>query len=318
MANSGSETPLHVPVLLDEVANALVWRKDGTYVDGTLGDGGHCERIVGMLSEGGRVIGIDRDPVAHERSAVRLAPWRDRVIQRQATFGEMVSVLDDLNISQVSGVLLDLGISSMQIDAAERGFSFRHTGPLDMRMGPDTTLSAADIVNTWSERDIAHVLRTYGEEKRAISIARNIVRARPIKSTDGLVAAIGPRGPERAEKSLARVFQALRIAVNGELDQLEKVLNDIVDRIEIGGRIVVIAYHSLEDRIVKRWMRLESTECICPASAPVCVCDHHARLRLISRRAITPRETEIRENPRARSAKMRVAERISVSSETKR
>ena len=225
MTELDPSSPLHVPVLADDVTRMLVWRNDGVYVDGTLGDGGHSERIASLLDDNGRLIGIDRDPAAHERAAKRLTSFHNRVVQRQATFADTTQVLDELGIALISGILLDLGVSSLQFDTGERGFSFRHSGPLDMRMGPDAEVSAFDVVNTWSERDLAHTFRLYGEEKRAHVIARNIVRARPISTTDELTQAIGSRGSERPEKTLARVFQAIRIVVNTELDQLERVLN---------------------------------------------------------------------------------------------
>jgi len=302
----------HVPVLAREAVEWLVWRNDGCYVDATLGEGGHAERICRRLSGSGRLIGIDRDPAAHRTASRRLAVYKGRVVQHQAPFGQLGKVLDELGCTVVSGVLFDLGVSSSQLDVPERGFSFRFAGPLDMRMGPDAGMTAREIVNTWPEAELARLFREYGEEPRARSIARDICRARKaaaIGRTDELASVIGRRGRARAEKTLARVFQALRIAVNRELEELENGLHGALEHLEPGGRVVVIAYHSLEDRLVKQWMRREATDCICPPDAPLCRCGHRARLRLLTRRIITPGLEEIAHNPRARSARMRVAER---------
>ena len=300
----------HIPVLAEESIDALVHRNDGWYVDGTLGRGGHSELICKRL-DGGRLIGIDRDPVARAMARDRLAAYPEVTIV-EGTFGNMASLVHDTGISQVSGVLLDLGVSSMQLDDPDRGFSFRFNGPLDMRMGSDADQTAEEIVNTGSEDRLTEIFRLYGEEPQAGKIAKDICRtrnSRRIQTTEDLAEVIGNRGRGRPEKTLARVFQALRIAVNGELKQLEDGLAQAVEVLEPGGRLVVISYHSLEDRIVKLFMREESRDCICPHDTPVCICNHTARLKQITRRIIRPCSEETARNPRARSARLRVAER---------
>jgi len=306
--------PRHVSVLADAAVAWLVRRRDGRYVDATLGDGGHAERICRALEPGGMLLGIDRDPAAHEVARKRLRPWGDRLIQRQAAFGRLGELLDGIGWQEVSGVLFDLGVSSSQLDVPERGFSYRFSAPLDMRMGPDATFSARDVVNDWPEEDLVRVLREYGEEPAARAIARDICRARAagaIERTDELARIIGRRGRGRPEKTLARVYQAIRIVVNREFEELEGGLAGALAHLEPGGRIVVIAYHSLEDRIVKRWMQEEARGCICPPDFPICRCGHHPRLRLLTKHVITPGPEEVAANPRARSARMRVAERLS-------
>lgn len=310
MSEDRDRTERHVPVLAEQAIEQLVWNRDGTYVDATLGDGGHAESILKRLSENGRLIALDRDPDAHIRAAKYLQQWSGQLTQREAPFSSLNEVLNDLNIAFVDGVLFDLGVSSPQIDRAERGFSFRYDGPLDMRMGPDAEITAADALNHWSREEIARVLREYGEEPRAARIADAIVRARPLKSTEELVTLVGRGGKERPEKSLARVFQAIRIAVNRELDELRLGLAAALSRLHERGRIVVISYHSLEDRIVKQWMRRESSDCICPPGLPVCACGHVAKLRRVTKGAVKASAAEIASNSRARSARMRIAERV--------
>lgn len=305
--------PDHVPVLAEAAAEWLVWRPDGTYVDATLGAGGHAAAICRRLVGAGALVGIDRDPAAHELARARLAPWNDRVQQHVGPFGRLDDALDRAGVSTVAGVLFDLGVSSIQLDSAERGFSFRFGGPLDMRMGPDAELRAWDIVNTWSQEDLTRVLRQYGEEPAARPIARAICRARSQRSidrTDDLAEIVGRRGRGQPEKTLARVFQAIRIVINRELDELEQGLGHALDRTEPGGRIAVIAYHSIEDRIAKRFMRHEASDCICPPDVPICRCNHQPRLRILTRHVVTPTGEEVAANPRARSARMRVAERL--------
>lgn len=302
----------HVPVLVGQAVSWLVWRADGFYVDATLGEGGHAELVCKRLTGGGKLLGIDRDPAAHRVARDRLAPYRARLLQREALFGNLGAVLAELGVEVVSGVLFDLGASSAQLDTPERGFSFQASGPLDMRMGSDARLTADAIVNTWPEDELAGLFRAFGEEPYARPIARAIARARshgPIRTTGELAQVIGRHGRQRPEKTLARVFQALRIAVNRELEELKHGLAAALAHLEPGGRLVVIAYHSLEDRIVKDWMRGEATDCICPPEVPVCRCGHRATLWLPRRRVIRPSAEEIARNPRARSARMRVAER---------
>ncbi len=303
-------TARHVPVMGDVATEYLVHRSDGTYVDATLGDAGHTERILGALDDRGRVLGVDRDLAAHARVKERFGDSEQRLSLVHAAFGDLDDVAAGSGVDSIAGVLYDLGVSSPQIDTPSRGFSFRMDGPLDMRMDTNSPMTARDALNEWPESEIARVLREYGEEPRAKSIARAICDARPINTTGELGALISRRGHERREKSLARVFQGLRIAINDELGELRRSLATALDLLEQGGRIVVIAYHSLEDRIVKRWMREEATECICPPAQPICTCDHVARLRLLTRRVVTPDDSEAAANPRARSARLRAAERL--------
>jgi 16S rRNA (cytosine1402-N4)-methyltransferase len=315
MANSMTDTSPtgHVPVLADEVVDWLVWRDDGVYVDATLGAGGHASLICGKLSNKGRLFGIDRDPLALEMAGKRLEAWSANVTLCHSPFGSIGQVLTDEGITSVSGVFFDLGVSSMQIDMPERGFSFRFGGPLDMRMDPGLDQSAADLVNGLPEDELVSILRKYGEEPNARAIARDLCNARRerlVATCEDLVAIIGNRGRGRPEKTQARVFQALRIAVNRELEELERGLAGAIDHLEPGGRLVVIAYHSLEDRIVKDLFRHESAECLCPPGTPVCICGHVPRLKRLTRRVVKPESTELDRNPRARSARMRVVERL--------
>lgn len=303
----------HVPVLAHEAVAWLVWKTDGVYVDATLGEAGHAELICQHLTGDGKLVGIDRDPAAHRVAQERLQPYEKRVILSEDLFGNLGAVLNRVQMKAVSGVLFDLGVSSAQLDAAERGFSFQSSGPLDMRMGPDTALTAEKVANTCSEEQLVRLLREYGEEPYARPIARAMVRTRteaPIRTTGQLAEIVRKYGRGRREKTLARVFQAFRIAVNGELDELKRGLASALDHLEPGGRVVVIAYHSLEDRIVKEWMRAEATDCLCPPEVPVCRCGHRASLRLLTRRVITASREETVRNSRARSARMRVAERL--------
>ncbi|OQB41850.1 MAG: Ribosomal RNA small subunit methyltransferase H [Candidatus Latescibacteria bacterium ADurb.Bin168] len=302
----------HVPVLADQAVEALVWRNDGSYVDATVGDGGHAEKICERLAGGGRLLALDRDPEALERAADRLNQYKDRVIFVRASFARLDELVENAKLGPISGILFDLGVSSRQLDEPERGFSHRLKGPIDMRMGPDTETPAATIVNEWPERELARLFRVFGEEPHAASIARSICQSRsrrPLTTTSDLVEAIGRRGT-RPEKTLSRVFQALRIAVNDELASLKRVLELVPDMLERGGRLVVISYHSLEDRAVKEWIRMEARGCICPPIVPECRCGHFPRMRTITRRAVVPTSQEIAENSRSRSARMRVAERL--------
>ncbi len=304
----------HVPVLAHEAVGWLVWRNDGVYVDATLGEGGHAELVCQQLTGGGRLLGIDRDPAAHRVARNRLRAYQGRVHLFEAPFSKLGSLLDEAGLQAVSGVLFDLGVSSAQLDVPERGFSYQSSGPLDMRMGPDTRLTAGEIVNSWTGDELVRLFREFGEEPFARPIARAIVRARShraIRTTDELAEIIGRWGRARREKTLARVFQALRIAVNRELEELESGLATALRYLEPGGRVVVIAYHSLEDRLVKEWVRREARDCICPPGIPVCRCGHRATMRPLTRRVVRPSSDETARNPRARSARMRVAERLS-------
>lgn len=304
------QTP-HRPVLYNEIIHALQPQRGGYYVDGTLGAGGHAWGILEASSPDGKLLGLDVDPQALELAQARLAGFGERVVIRKASYATLAQQLQMLGWGQVQGILLDLGASSMQFDTPERGFSFREDGPLDMRFDPENPMRAADLVNSLSEKELADLIYRLGEERRAYQVARAIVLARPISSTGELarivakVTGSGRRGMHPA----TRTFQALRIAVNQELESLEKFLPQAVAALAPRGRLAIISFHSLEDRLVKQFMRRESRDCLCPPGQPVCTCGHRATLVELTRHPIEPREEEIRENPRARSARLRVAEK---------
>lgn len=306
----------HVSVLLEECLDALAIKSDGIYVDGTLGGAGHSSQIVQRLSSG-RLIGIDRDEIALEAASKRLQPWSDRVTLVHSNFCEIASVLQKLNISGVDGILLDLGVSSPQLDDGERGFSYMADAPLDMRMNRRDALSAYDVVNTWPQEELKRILFDYGEERYAPKIAAAICRRReekPIETTLELVDIIRSAMPSAAlrekQHPAKRSFQAIRIAVNDELGSVEKVMRDAIDCLNPGGRLAVITFHSLEDRIVKSAMSAASKGCTCPPNFPVCVCGKKPKVSLVSRKPITSTQEELEANPRARSAKLRVCEKI--------
>lgn len=311
-----SEAQLHRPVLLEECIQALAIVPDGIYVDGTLGRAGHAREIAGRLA-GGRLIGIDRDAQALTEAAERLRTFDGRVTLCHSDFREISQVLEGLNIPAVDGILLDLGVSSPQLDEAERGFSYRADAPLDMRMDRSGGVTARELVNTLDEEALARILFEYGEERYSRRIAGAIVRARqkkPVETTLELVELIRSAMPAAAlrekQHPAKRSFQALRIAVNDELGALKQVLRDAVGCLRPGGRIAIITFHSLEDRLVKKSFRDLANPCTCPPELPVCVCGKKPMLRLVYKKPILPTEAEIAENPRARSAKLRVAERI--------
>jgi 16S rRNA (cytosine1402-N4)-methyltransferase len=282
------------------------------YVDGTLGAAGHAWGILEASSPDGRLLGMDVDPQALQVARANLAPFGSRAIIIRASYATLREQMDLLGWNKVDGILLDLGLSSMQLDTPERGFSFRSDAPLDMRFDPNNPVRAADLVNSLPERDLADLLYGYGEERRSRQIARAIVKARPIHSTQELASLVSSvkKGGRRNIHPATQTFQALRIAVNQELDALESFLPQAVASLKPGGRLAVIAYHSLEDRIVKRFFRRESRDCICPPHQPVCTCGHVAAIKEIERRPIQPQEEEIQRNPRARSARLRVAEKL--------
>ena len=302
--------------MLAECIEALNIRPGGVYVDGTLGGGGHSEEIVKLLGDG-RLIAIDRDARAIQRASDRLRPYGDRVVLVQDNFKNLGYILDSLAVSAVSGMLFDFGVSSPQLDEAERGFSYMADAPLDMRMDESGELTAEIIVNTWSEEEIRRILRDYGEERYAGRIARAMVNAREkqaIKTTHELVDVIRGAMPAAAQREkqhpAKRSFQGIRIAVNDELGAISAMVDEAADYLEPGGRIAMITFHSLEDRIVKRGISAREKGCTCPRDFPVCVCGFEQTLRSVGRKPIVPSEEEIRENPRARSAKLRVAERV--------
>ncbi len=329
----------HVPVMLEEVLRFLQPGPGGVYIDGTLGGGGHTEAILERSTPDGRVLGIDTDAQALARVQERLAePVNNgRLLLKRGNFAELTRIVREVGLASVQGVVLDLGFSSDQMDNPERGFSFSVDGPLDMRLDQTQPVSAADLVNSASEQELADIFWRYGEETRSRQIARRIVRERAkvaITRTAQLAALAAAGAPYKpgAIHPATKTFQALRIAVNSELEQLETVLPQIVDVLSMhkgeeedsrsgmssadgegrsaGGRMVIISFHSLEDRLVKEFMRREATDCICPPRVPVCVCGHKARLRLLTSKPVVPTPQEVAANPRARSAKLRAAEII--------
>ena len=306
----------HVSVLLEECIDALAIKPDGIYVDGTLGGAGHSSRIAVQLTTG-RLIGIDRDPVALKAAGQRLTPYQDRVTLVHSNFCEVKQVLADLQIPGVDGILLDLGVSSPQLDDGSRGFSYMADAPLDMRMNNEDTLTAHTVVNQWSYEELKRILFDYGEERYAPKIAAAICNRRevkPIETTLELVDIIRSAMPAAAlrekQHPAKRSFQAIRIAVNDELGSVEKVMRDAVDCLNPGGRLAIITFHSLEDRIVKVGMADAAKGCTCPPNFPVCVCGNQPKVKIISRKPIVSGEEELERNPRARSAKLRVCEKI--------
>ena len=306
----------HVSVLLNECIEGLAIKPDGIYVDGTLGGAGHSSQIVKHLTTG-RHIGIDRDPVALKAAGERLAPYKDKVTLVHSNFCEIAQVLEDLNIEGVDGILLDLGVSSPQLDDGSRGFSYMADAPLDMRMNSEDSLSADTVVNTWSQEELKRILYEYGEERYAPQIAAAICRRRetaPIRTTLELVDVIRSAMPASAlrekQHPAKRSFQAIRIAVNDELGSVEKVMRDAIPKLNKGGRLAVITFHSLEDRIVKNAMAAASKGCTCPPNFPVCVCGKKPQVKLITRKPIVSGDEELAVNPRARSAKLRICEKL--------
>jgi 16S rRNA (cytosine1402-N4)-methyltransferase len=309
------EASFHQPVLLRETVEQLAVGSDGVYVDATVGEGGHASSLLQASAPRGVVLGIDRDPRSLARAIQRLGQYRERFIPVRGNYADMVELARANTITQANGVLLDLGFSSRQVQAPGYGFSFQQDEPLDMRFDPqEQALTAERIVNTYSQEELSQLLFQYGEEPRARSIARAVVRSRPINTTRELAALIvrtvgAGRGGHRLHPA-TRAFQALRIAVNDELTHLAAGLLVAIQLLTPGGRLVVISYHSLEDRLVKNTLAREAAGCICPPELPECVCQHQPTLRIINRRVIRPDDEEVATNPRSRSARMRVAERI--------
>ena len=306
----------HISVLLNECIDNLNITPDGIYVDGTMGGGGHSLEIAKRLTTG-RLICIDQDPNAHEAAGKRLAEYKDRITFVRDNFGNIANILDSLGIEKIDGMLLDIGVSSHQLDEAERGFSYQQDAPLDMRMDGRGERTAYDVVNTYSEADLRRILFSYGEERFAGRIAARIVSARaahPIETTGELSelikAAIPAAAREGGHHPAKRSFQAIRIEVNGELDVIRPALEAATDLLNPGGRMAVITFHSLEDRIVKDTFAELARGCICPPDLPVCVCGRKPRVRPVSRKPILPSAEELEDNPRARSAKLRVAEKL--------
>ncbi len=308
----------HLPVMPVEVLGTLVPAPGSLQIDATVGGGGHTERILEAANPDGRVLGIDADAIAIDRVAVRLARYGDRLVLRQANFRELADVAPAAGFGSVDGALFDLGLSSYQLADRDRGFGFRAGGPLDMRFDTTRGVPASELLATLDADELAALFRRYGEEPSAWKIAKAIVAARqtaPVATAEDLaqlIERVSPPNPRQRRRThpATRVFQALRIAVNEELDALSEGLAAAVDLLRPGGRLVVLSYHSLEDRIVKRFFASERRGCVCPPEAPVCVCGHTPRLRLVTRPSMTPTQDEIDANPRARSARLRAAERL--------
>lgn len=317
MNDAGVPSAYHEPVLLEETLASLHLKPDGIYVDGTLGGGGHAGGILAATSPGGILVGIDRDDDALAESRRVLEPFGRRAILVKGNYADLEDILTGLGIERVDGIVLDLGVSSHQLEAADRGFSFSKPAPLDMRMDRGASTTARDLVNRADARELERILRGYGEEMLAGRIARAIVERRkagPIETTDELAGIIASALPARMRHGrihpATRSFQALRIAVNDELTSLARGIASGIDRLKEGGRFSVITFHSLEDRMVKDHFRVAARGCTCPADLPVCACGGKPRLRVLTRKPVRPGQEEMERNPRARSAKLRTAERI--------
>ncbi len=298
--------------MVPECLDALNVHPGGRYIDATAGEGGHSNAILKASEPGGQVLALDADPEAVAVASARLSKYGESFMAVNANFRDLRITALRHDFVPVHGVLLDLGVSSLQLDREARGFSFRRADPLDMRFSIDQRVTAADVVNTYSQNELADLIFHLGEDRAARRIASAIVRNRPLETSLELAAVIEKASPRRGSKihPATRTFQAIRIAVNDELSALETALQQAASLIGLGGRMVVISYHSLEDRIVKRFFRQESADCICPPETPVCICDHKATLKMLTKKPGTPSEAEIESNPRSRSAKLRSAERI--------
>jgi 16S rRNA (cytosine1402-N4)-methyltransferase len=303
---------VHIPVLLDEVIEGLQARPGGYFVDCTVGLGGHAAAILEKISPSGRLLGIDADPEAIKLSQDALGDYREAITLVNDNFANLEAICTRYHFHPVDGILFDLGVSSLQLDTAERGFSFHLDAPLNMRFDARQDLTASDIVNSFSEQELAKLIHNYGEERHSRRIARYIVQNRPIATTMELARLIEQAsGGKRARIHPAtRTFMALRIAVNSELQNLELALKQTIDLLRPGGRLAVISYHSLEDRIVKQFVRYAASSCVCPPGTVICRCGHTPTLKLVSRKVIKPTSLEIESNPRSRSSKLRIAERL--------
>ncbi len=306
--------PIHVPVLLDEVVAGLLARPGGHFVDCTVGLGGHSAAILREISPSGRLLGIDADPDAIKISTDTLSNHGETVTLVNDNFTNLEAICERYRFHPVDGILFDLGVSSLQLDTAERGFSFHLDAPLDMRFNPEQGLAASDIVNRFSEQELAKLIERYGEERHSRRIARYIAQNRPITTTGELARLVQQASVASSRRSkihpATRTFMALRIAVNSELQNLELALKQTTNLLRPGGRLAVISYHSLEDRIVKQFMRYAASSCVCPTGTIICRCGHVPTLKLISRKVIKPTTLEIESNPRSRSARLRIAERL--------
>ena len=303
---------VHIPVLFNEVIESLAVQPGGRYIDCTLGGGGHASAILEKSAPGGQLLGIDADPAAIALARTNMAAYGDAALFVNDNFVNLKDIVNAYNFKPVHGILMDLGLSSMQLGGEGRGFSFQEDTPLDMRFDPSQGTTAADLVNKLNEKELANIIFEYGEERQSRQIAKLIVENRPVRTTGQLARIVEEAVGGRHGKihPATRTFQALRIAVNHELDNLKSALEQVVELLGFEGRLVVITYHSLEDRVVKQFMAEEARDCVCPPEAPVCVCKHKARVKLVNRKVITPSLAEIRSNPRSRSAKLRVAERL--------
>ena len=302
----------HQPVLLTETLQGLLLQEGRVYVDGTTGEGGHSQAILRADLQVKAVLGIDWDSRSLERAQSRLAGFGSRFLPAPANYADMAELAEERGINQVDGILLDLGFSSRQVESPGYGLSFQMDEPLDMRYDPNGDLTAEEIVNTYDERELGALIRRYGEEPRGMSIARALIKERPVETTGQLASIVGKvlgRRPGQRVNPATKTFQALRIAVNDELTNVERGLEAAVGLLAGGGRLVVISYHSLEDRIVKSFFNREAATCVCPPDLPVCVCHQTPRIKIINRRVIKPSEEEVRSNPRSRSAKLRIVQR---------
>jgi len=304
--------PTHIPVLVKEALEGLQAKPGGYFIDCTIGMGGHATAILERISPQGKLLGIDTDPEALRVARTKLSDYQEAVVLANDSFTNLNAICKKYDFYPVDGILFDLGISSMQLDTAQRGFSFQRDAPLDMRFNPQQELTAHDIINSFPEPELARIIKEYGEERHSRLIARNIVQSRPITSTlqlAQLVEQVLGRHRTRIHPA-TRTFMAVRIAVNRELESLRVALEQTINLLHYQGRLVVISYHSLEDRIVKEFMRREASSCVCPPGTIVCRCGHVPTLKLISRKVIKPTPLEIESNPRSRSAKLRIAERL--------
>ncbi|MBI4312342.1 MAG: 16S rRNA (cytosine(1402)-N(4))-methyltransferase RsmH [Chloroflexi bacterium] len=307
MQTSNTGAPFHAPALLQEVVQFLDLRPGGRWVDGTLGDGGHALAILEGSAPDGRLMGLDADGAALERARQRLQPYAGRMLLVNSNFARIAEAVRAEGLAPVDGIILDLGLSSWQLDVAARGFSFRDDAPLDMRLSASQEVTAAEVANTYGQEDLARIIATYGQEPQARRIAQAIVRRRPIATALELariVESVSPRRGQRVHPA-TRTFQALRISVNGDMENLAGALEGAAGVLRQGGRLVVIAYHSLEDTVVKEFMRRESRDCICPPERPQCICGHKARVRVLTKKVVKPSPEEVARNPRVRSARLR-------------
>lgn len=302
----------HQPVLFNEAIEALQVQPGGRYIDCTVGGGGHSAAILESSSPGGQLLGFDADPLAIQAAKHTLKKFGKSVLLVNENFTNLEDICSRHNFRPVHGILFDLGMSSLQLSAGGRGFSFQHEAPLDMRFSPNQQLTAAEIVNEFSENELAMLIWSYGEERKSRKIAKRIVENRPLQTTLELANVVTKaiNGERRKTHPATKTFQALRMAVNQEIDNLRSALEQAVNLLGLGGRLAVISFHSLEDRLVKEFMNRECTQCLCPPETPECICEHTPRLRLVNKKVIKPSSEEIQANPRSRSAKLRIAECI--------